>query len=144
MSEIRYNKNVALTYPYYDPVLRPFLRERFDMEDVEDFEDMSVFIYQNEFLNLFYMTDENDSCGFIEPTDILSTIFQKMKNDKMSSIIEKVRDKHHLDSDMTEDDVFIYLFSYDYLFLTHKCVSDFLNSGEIKVDDLENLSRLVG
>ena len=33
------------------------------------------------------------------------------------------------------------LYSYDYMYLTHKCVSEYLNTGFISLDSIDNLNK---
>jgi hypothetical protein len=125
-----YNKMVVLTYAYYDPELRPFLRENFDLNDVEEYEEMSEFIYQNEVLNVFSLPGFH----FNMPENVVSTLFKELR-EEMEEPILLMKKKNSCN----EVDSFFYLFSYDYFFLTHVCICDFLRDGKIKPENLELL-----
>jgi hypothetical protein len=134
-----YNRNTIITYPFYDAKLRRFLKDKFDLKDVNEFEDLSEFIYQNEFMNTFNLGSSNEHT----PIDILTTLFGEIKLlncHKMNDILKLLKEQYLC---LNEDDAFVYLFSYDYFFLTHKCICDFLNEGEISKENLDNLERSI-
>jgi hypothetical protein len=93
-----YNKEMILTYPYYDKTLRNFVFDsNFDIEDVREFEDLAEDIYRLELLNVF-------SCTKIDDVDI-NHILQQYP--KLAEI--EIPDP-------------ILLFSYDLFFITHECI----------------------
>ena len=132
----KYNKDVIITYPFYDPKLRRFLTDKFDLSDVEEFAELSDIIYQNEFLRA---VDSNK----YTPINVLNNLFKEIKElncEKMNDILCFLKEQYLC---LNEDDAFVYLFSYDYFFLTHKCICDFLNEGEISKENLDNLERSI-
>jgi len=130
-----YKTKIIITYPYYDPELRPFLTDKFDLEDVLEFEDMAEMIYRNDFLSIFG-TDE-------ECVSFPKELFNQIRNDEcMDQIIQLIKKKHSCKED---EDAFIYLFSYDYMFLTHKCICSFLENRKLSGDEIDfiNLKKLI-
>jgi hypothetical protein len=94
-------------------------------------------IYRQELLNIFGMEDYND--------DTMKTAFNEL--------YEKVKDCEELKECMLKiDAVFMYgdkemcfitLFSYDYMYLTHICISEFLESGKITEINKNNLIDII-
>ena len=123
-----YPSTMKCTYSYYDPELREkyHAEEVFNMDDVAEFEDMSELIYRAELLKVLDVTkcDEID-CSLKQ----LQTMFQDIKtNDHFLQCIEKMKETHGC-ADVEE--AFILLFSYDYFFLTHKCLCDFVERQDV-------------
>jgi hypothetical protein len=132
----KYNKDVIITYPFYDPKLRRFLTDKFDLSDVEEFAEFSDIIYQNEFLRA---VDSNK----YTPINVLNNLFKEIKElncEKMNDILCFLKEQYLC---LNEDDAFVYLFSYDYFFLTHKCICDFLNEGKMSDVNLDNLKKSI-
>jgi len=46
---------------------------------------------------------------------------------------------------MSTDDVIglMLLFSYDYMYLTHKCISEYLETGKISDDNMRSLENII-
>jgi hypothetical protein len=124
-----YNKNQILTYSYYDPRLRFFFHsdETFNLDDVTDFEDMSSDIYKTELLNLFNIQDidslTNDKLLSLE--EFINNTDMKVVLTKMNALCEN--------QGLCAHNSLAILLSYDYLFLTHKCICDLLcNKSSLK------------
>ncbi len=94
-------------------------------------------IYRQELLNIFGLEDYNDD---------------EMKN-TFNELYEKVKDCEEIQECMLKiDAVFMYgdkemcfitLFSYDYMYLTHICMSEFLESGKISEINKNNLIAII-
>jgi hypothetical protein len=100
---------------------------------------MAEMIYQNEFLNIFGMDEESVNM----PIEMITHLFNQIRNDEcINVIIQLIKDTHDCREEM---DAFIYLFSYDYMFLTHKCICSFLENGKLSSDDIDfiNLKKLI-
>lgn len=132
-----YNTKFICTYNYYDPNL-PILKPLKDDTDVKDLEDVSDDLYKAEFLQLFGLKTYEDN--IIEKA--LSEISLKIKAYKpFSECILKAANRM-----MSEDiEVGIYvLYSYHYFYLTHICVSEFLETGEISSEPISLLLKSIG
>ena len=137
-----YNSHLICTYSFYDSVLREKYHkdENIDLEDVSDLEDMSEFVYRAELLQAFGGNcdfDTNEKVRF--DIDIIKELYNKIKasGSKFMECIEKATNKL-----LSNDSIsgFILLFSYDYFFLTHKCLCDFLN-GDI-IDAIDTIDTI--
>jgi hypothetical protein len=137
-----YNSQFICTYSFYDTALRNkyHSQDKFDLEDVEEFADFSDLIYQADLLKAFCYSSAEVETGkieFILKMDLLMELYDKIiVNLEFLECIELAKIKH-----ICEDNKmgFTVMFSYDYFFLTHKCVSEFLNNGEISVKSINDL-----
>jgi len=131
-----YNSTLTCTYSFYDSALRTrhHSQEKFDLDDVEEFEDFSELIYQVELLKVLgFSSAEVEKIGvsldFKLKTEKLIEVYNKTAFDeKFLECVKMAKDKH-LCEDLESG--FITLFSYDYFFLTHKCICDFLLNGSV-------------
>ena len=135
-----YNSKLICTYSYYDPILRKHHSDiTYDLDDVTGFEDIAEIIYQAELLRVFNIDpidknlDESNEDIKLEITILYNLISSQQK------MIECMKKAASL---MISDDLefgLMILFSFDYFFLTHKCVSDFLETGEISEKNMNDL-----
>lgn len=113
-----YNTDYIVTYSYYDKFLRENFHsdEVFDINDVIEFEDLSNEIYRVELLTVFNITDIDHLTN-----KYLMDFEDYIKNTNMKKILPVI-------DIFCQNRVFIcdtpisILFSYDYFFLTHKCI----------------------
>jgi len=139
-----YNSQFICTYSFYDATLRNcyHTNERYDLEDVEEFEDLAELIYKTDLLRALQFTvDEVESAGnnVCFNNDKLLELYDIVKVDvEFMESIEKSREKH-LCEDLESG--FVTLFSYDYFFLTHKCICDILNDGKVVGDNINRLKK---
>lgn len=136
-----YNSKLICTYSYYDPILRNtfHFNEKFDLDDVEEFAEMSEFIYQSELLQIWGYEKQPENVEL--DTKKMIEIYNQIKVDlNFITCIEKAKETY-----ICEDleSAFICLFSYDYLFLTHKCICDFLNTGLIRDENITALKNAI-
>ena len=126
-----YNSNFISTYAYYDaelsahckPLSDPEILEKND--DSETSNEISNCIFQSDFLQAFNLTDfEEDLIN--KETKRLYKIF--VENGEFKACMKKVANKY-----VSEDLYigFMLLFSYEYFFLTHSCICEYLNTKEI-------------
>jgi len=139
-----YNSQFVCTYSYYDPALREYYHKdiEFDIEDVKEFEDMSEMIYQAELLQILGLSEAFKSNVNIEfEANKVIEIYDKIKTDAaFMECIEKVTQVHSYEDAETG---FVSLFSYDYFFLTHKCICDFLTNEKIEDINIINLRNAI-
>jgi ATP/ADP translocase len=143
---MNYNHNLLTTYQFYDPKLRCYCNDKYDIEDVIEFEDMADQIYQMEFLEIFGLKDvENltDNLVFNETFENLFNILYSLP--EICEFVEKIIKKHIPDLPEFVDEAgntidkkehiikqaFAILFSYQYFFMIHKCVCDLNTCGEL-------------
>lgn len=126
-----YNTKFICTYNYYDPSLCvPFNvnMDNIDQDDISDLEDVCEVLYRAELLQVFNLTEYNDDV--IHNT--LDMLYEKMSiYEPFKNIIEKA----------TEQMGFVVIFSYQYFYLTHICVAEFLEKGEITDGNLNLLEK---
>jgi hypothetical protein len=128
-----YNTELICTYSYYDPYLRNIYHvdDKYDVNDVQEFEDLSELIYRSELLKAFGFTiEEVESEDMKFNNEKILELYNKLnKHEEFMEFIKKIKQKYNYDDLETG---FITLFSYDYFFLTHNCVCDLLKNGKIE------------
>jgi len=139
-----YNSKFVCTYSYYDPSLREYYHKdiKFDIKDVKEFEDMSEMIYQAELLQILGLSQAfNPNVNVEFEAKKVIGIYDKIKIDSaFMECVEKAKKVHSYEDSETG---FISLFSYDYLFLTHKCICDFLTNEKIEDINIINLKNAI-
>jgi len=139
-----YNSQFVCTYSFYDYILRGLYHtnDKFDLEDVEDLEDLAELIYKTDLLRAMQFTvDEVERSGdnVCFNNEKLLQLYDVVKVDvEFMECIEKSREKHSCED---SESGFITLFSYDYFFLTHKCICDILNDGKSSSDNINQLKK---
>jgi len=111
-----------------------------ETDDVTDYEKEYIrdILYKEDLINIFNI-DNNDN--FEELNYILSEINVKVKDyEPLNQIMKKTASI--LLSENTELGLYI-LFSYDYMYITHKCISEYLENGFISHDNIELLEKSV-
>ena len=87
-----------VTYAYYDKKLRNYVFDKkFDLEDVEEFEDLAEEIYRCELLVVFNINEIED----LNTEKVLETFPKLLEILPENPVI---------------------LFSYDFFFFTHQCI----------------------
>ena len=89
-------------------------------------------IYRQDLLNIFQLEifDEHTI------NTNISKIYKKVNvNDSFMKCILLIGQQHGLSNDMS----FLILFSFDYLYLTHKCIVELLNTGHILPNSISQL-----
>jgi hypothetical protein len=93
-------------------------------------------IYRQDLLNLFDV-EEFDEKAIQEEIDHL---YKKIKhNPDFEYFLEKVS----LDHFLPPSEAFVLLFSFDYMYATHLCLSDCLETGKIKQENKNILLLLI-
>lgn len=111
-----------------------------ETDDVTDYEKEYIrdILYKEDLINIFNI-DNNDN--FEELNYILSEINVKVKDyEPLNQIMKKTASI--LLSENTELGLYI-LFSYDYMYISHKCISEYLENGFISHDNIELLEKSV-
>ena len=102
-------------------------------------------IYRQEFLNILDIDYENSYDDNEEKiSEAIKNLYNQVKNcEKITKCMVKVIQKHmNVGKYMTSDEELgmMLLFSYDYMYLTHICISEFIETGNI---DDKNIKKLV-
>jgi hypothetical protein len=126
-----YNTEVVCTYNTNDIFLETDKLSERDKGFISDA------IYRQELLNILCIEDYNG----IELDNAIVDLYEKIKScEELQKYIKK------LANDFSSSDNILglmLLFSYDYMYLTHICVSEFLNTGNISKTNIFNLESLL-
>jgi hypothetical protein len=133
---MKYNMDVICTYNYYDRSLArvdPSLN--IDNDDIEGLEDMSEYVYRSDFLHAFMLEDFDENS--IHNTVL--QLYEKMIENKEFKECLKLVDKHiNIFEESNLINSFIHLCSYDYFYLLHLCICEFLKNATIS-DNVLNI-----
>jgi hypothetical protein len=141
-----YNSHFVCTYSFYDNLLRNTYHkdEKYDVEDVEEFEELSELIYKTELLRALEFTVDQveSSCDNVFfNNEKLFELYNILKIDVgFMECIEKIKLKYCCED---YESGFVTLFSYDYFFLTHKCICNILNEGITSSDNINKLKEAI-
>lgn len=136
-----YNVDFVCVYPYYDSELLSYcptkLEKEFMVEYVEAFteEELSNCLYKANFLESFNISEyDEETIG--KKLDLLYKIL--IKNDRFTKCMLTMANKY-----MSEDLSIglTVLLSYDYFFLTHACICEYLKTNEMPT--LEKLEEYI-
>ena len=134
-----YNTKVVCTYNTPEVFL--------ETDDITDDEKAFVrdIIYRQELLNVLDIDYENnDEDNEEKISEAIKDLYNRVKDSNcLRKCMVKVIQKHmNVGKYMTSDEELgmMLLFSYDYMYLTHICISEFIETG--KISD-ENIKKLV-
>lgn len=135
-----YNTKVECTYNTPEV----FLETDNISEDEKTF--VRNIIYRQELLNVLDIDNENDYEDNEEKiSEAIKELYSKLKDcEKMTKCMVKVTEKHlNVGKYMTggEELGMMLLFSYDYMYLTHICISEFIETGNIDDENISNLDK---
>jgi len=133
-----YNSKIICTYNYYDPSLRETNPEfKIDLSQCEDLEDMAEFLYQDELLHVFNVTKYDETII----NGIINELYHKLNFHTDLKQCMTILANNILSEDLEFG--FMVLFSYNYFFLTHRCICDFLETGDISIKNIIALKNVV-
>ena len=101
-----------------------------ELEILNDYEKNFVrdALYRRDLCNIFNIDDQCFDEKII--TNMISTLFKNINSEKfLKSCITKISNKILCSSDLELG--FMMLFSFDYLYLTHPCICEFIETGKI-------------
>ena len=135
-----YNTKVECTYNTPEVFL--------ETDNISDDEKVFVrnIIYRQELLNVLDIDNENDYEDNEEKiSEAIKELYSKLKDcEKMTKCMVKVTEKHmNVGKYMTggEELGMMLLFSYDYMYLTHICISEFIETGDINEENIRKLMK---
>ena len=126
-----YNTKVVCKYNNY---IFENLRELEHMTetDKEYFQDS---LYREEFLNIFGLYEYDET----KIDEALNELYEKIKECKelKECMLKLASNIMSLDEEIG----LLFLFSYDYMYLSHICICEFLETGQISQDNISKLKR---
>ena len=137
-----YNTKVVCTYNTPEVFL--------ETDNITDDEKTFIrnIIYRQEFLNVLNIDYENDHDDNEEKiNEAIKELYNRVKDSTcLRKCMVKVVQKHmNLGKYMTSDEELgmMLLFSYDYMYLTHICVSELLKTGKITENNMWKLKSAI-
>ena len=95
-------------------------------------------LYRRDLCNIFNIEDQDFDEKIIN--DVISNLYKNIKGEKfLESCTEKA--SNHFFNNVDLELGFLILFSFDYLYLLHPCLSEFIETGKI-CDSNESLIEL--
>lgn len=126
-----YNTKVICTY--HTPEV--FLETDEITENEKEF--VRNVLYRQELLDIFGKDEFNET----EFSNSINELYKQLTSCKeLRECMRKVAEKFISQQDNEEFGLFI-LFSYDYMYLTHLCVSDYLENGKLTNDNTSSLIK---
>ena len=94
-------------------------------------------IYRQELLDIFYENDYNDDKLSIA----INELYTKVKYcEQLTKCMLKLAGKYMATN---EEFGLMLLFSYDYMYLTHICICEFIETGDIDNENITNLEKAI-
>jgi translation elongation factor EF-Ts len=137
-----YNTKVVCTYNTPEVFL--------ETDDITDDEKAFVrdIIYRQELLNVLnidYENEDNDNDDKI--SESVKELYNRVKDcTELRKCMVKVVEKHiNVGKYMTNNEELgmMLLLSYDYMYLTHICISEYLDTGAISDDNMRKLDKAI-
>jgi len=93
--------------------------------------------YREDFLNIFGLEEYNER----EIDEAMCELYEKIKECKelKECMLKSASQIMSLD----EEFGLLFLFSYDYMYLSHICISEFLETGQISQDNISKLKSKI-
>ena len=94
-------------------------------------------IYRQELLDIFELEEYNET----ELNNAILELYIKIKNcTELKKCMIKISKNYMIDDEKTG---LMFLFSYDFMFLTHICICEFLEQGKITDEHIKNLEKTI-
>jgi hypothetical protein len=127
-----YNTKVVCTY--HTPEV--FLDTDIVSEDDKFF--IRNVIYRQELLDILGLNEYNEN----EMNTVICELYEKIQHcDDLKECMNKVAEKFMITDSMEFG--LILLYAYDYMYLTHICVSEFIETGKIDKNNILQLKSLL-
>ena len=133
-----YNTKYECRY-YKDDVILPD-----DKVTPEEADYIRNTLYQEDYLNIFSINNV-DNYDFNDDYELLSksiyNLYEKIKDsDVLKSFMQKA--SGYIISEDLQLGLCI-LYSYDYMHLMHKCVSEYLDTGFVSLDSIDRMNKIL-
>ena len=127
-----YNAEFVCTYQFYDSALLPHCSIQLDLEFIKEYieecrnEDVINCLYNANLLESLKLDDYDEVAINMKIKELYAIL---SNNHSFNGCMIKMANKY-----ISEDAYvgFMFLFSYDYFFLTHICICECLKTGEIQ------------
>jgi hypothetical protein len=108
-------------------------------DEVNENEKMCIMnvLYRQDILNIFNIEEFDEK---IINTSICELYEKVNKHEAINQLMDLLAKQFGLDEGITG---LIIMYSFDYLYATHKCVCQFLESGNILPEDLNKLKQII-
>jgi len=94
-------------------------------------------LYRQDILNIFDMEEFDEKII----NSCLCELYEKVKqHEVIKELTDLLGQQFGIDEGITG---LIIMYSFDYLYITHKCISQFLESGNILPEDLDELQKIM-
>jgi len=126
-----YNTKIKCTYNNFDLFL--------ENDDISEDEKNNIcdILYRQELLNIFEIDEYNET----ELNKAIHDLYDRIKDcNELKECMVKLAG--HFMSEDLELGLMI-LFAYDYMYLSHICISEYLESGKISEKNMWNLKNIV-
>jgi hypothetical protein len=147
-----YNTEFVCTYVFYNfslleknPKFVTFsdkIKEELIGTPEEELLEMSNFLYKNELLSVFELTEFNDEDINKKIEELYLVVLEKIEGSQYKNVFLDCIEKAKNDL-ITEDPAlaFILFFSYDYFHLTHVCLIDLLTKDDFSETNIVALKN---
>jgi hypothetical protein len=125
---MNYNTNLVIKY-------RVFLNNSYTTETDINNVCMSEIVYQENFLEAFYLAEYNDKIVGEQQTLLYELLIQ---DQRIQLVLEKLSKKTNFDDKYI---VFFYLFSYPLFHITHEIITNYLINNEIPNELFETMNE---
>jgi hypothetical protein len=111
-----------------------------DTDNISDDEKNMIrdILYKEDLLNIFLIESDDNFNVF---SNIITELYEKIKHyEPLKYMMKKIAS-----SVISEDEQFglSILYSYDYMYITHKCVSEYLDTGVISEKNINMLNNIL-
>ena len=128
-----YNTKYICTYNDSDI----FLESEKNQLNNDEKEFVTNALYRTDLLNIFGVEEFNEDVFYEIISDLYSKIYN---NSELSMLMERLASRYmSIDKELG----LMILYSFDFLFLTHPCVCDFLETGKISEDNINSLKNAI-
>jgi hypothetical protein len=133
-----YNSKHICTYQYYDSKFKDTIPNNLIVtEEVEECEDSADLIYKSDMLQSFNLAEYDDS----KVEEEMKNLFEILKNnEKMVECMKKMA--HRFVTEELEFGMML-LFSYDTFYMTHACICDIIEKGDVSEGNMNLLFKLI-
>lgn len=126
-----YNTKILCTYHTSDVFLKSDELSESDIDFIRDT------IYRQELLDILNIDEFNET----EMDIALHELYEKIKDS--TELIECMRKLASHFTSTDEEFGLMLLFAFDYMYLTHICICEFLETGKISEVNITNLNKIV-
>lgn len=94
-------------------------------------------LYREDIINIF-LIDFNDDFDILN--NLMNELYEKIKN--FSPLKECMKKMAKIILSEDEHSGLLLMYSYDYMYISHKCISEYLDTGSISYENMKLLSEI--